>query len=106
MGCKTSSTSDILGTGRKNRKIIIIILIFVLFFCGCNQGGSCFPVDPCCRRRRRRSGFRGSSLLPILVVLAVVFGLGNKGNNTNIVKVNTDPSAVRGESADYSYCDY
>ncbi|MFT8314161.1 MAG: hypothetical protein ABF633_07860 [Clostridium sp.] len=105
MGCKSSS--DFLGLGRKNNKIIIIILIFVLFIgCGGSQGGGCCP-DPCCRGRRRRSGFGGSSLIPIAIVLAIVFGLGNnRGGNTNIIKVNTDPSDVRGESTEFSSCDY
>lgn len=100
-------SSDFLDIGRKNNKLIIIVLIFVLFcFCGGgSQGGSCYPVDNCCRRRRRRPGIgvAGTSLLPILVVLALVLGTGNRGGNTNIVKVNTDPSGVRG--TDYSYCD-
>lgn len=108
MGCKSSS--DFLSLGRKNNKLIIIILIFVLF-CGCgfNQGGGGCCPDPCCRRRRRRSGIGGSSLIPIAIVLAIVFGLGNnRGGNTNIIKVNTDPSSVRGEreSTEFSSCDY
>lgn len=105
----SNCSSDILGSVGKNNKLIIIVLIFVLFCC-CGRGGnegSCFPIDPCCRRRRRRPGVGGvGTLLPVLVILALVLGTGNKGGNTNIIKVNTDPSAVRGESTNYSYCDY